>query len=379
MTYAITTIWHERNRFLPAIMAVAFSALLIALQTGLLLGLLSMMSTPVDKASADVWVAFPGVRSVDLGNGIPKYWETRVMEQPGVERVETSHMGFGLWTLRSNGARPETHTEVCMVVGTNLDPASIALLEPLRRQPHLVAMLAEPMTVLIDESEKGRLGVKGVGDFADILGSSVRVVGFVKGLRSLGGVYVFCSTQTARIALHSWPDATTYILAKCKSPAAAAQVVQRLKVYPQMTAYTKDEFSFRSRMHWMTTTKAGLALAFTACLGLVVGAVVTSQTLYAATVAAQREYATLRAMGIPRWRLKASVVAQAFWVGLAGLLVALPLTGGMAYLAQQIGTQVRLPWFVVLPAAGLTMGMALGSGLLALRSLQKIDPVHNIR
>jgi putative ABC transport system permease protein len=285
--------------------------MLIALQSGLLLGLLSMMSTPVDKATADVWVTFPGVRSVDLGGGIPDYWQSRVMEQPGVERVETSIMGFGLWTLRSNGARPKTLTEVCMVIGTDLDRTSIALLEPLRRQPHLTAMLAEPMTVLIDESDKGKLGVHTVGETADILGNSVRVIGFVKGLKSLGGAYVFCSTQTARTALHQWADHKTYILAKCKSKAAAAKVVERLQVYPQMTAYTKDEFSFRSRMHWMTTTKAGLALAFTAC--------------------------------------------------------------------QQIGTQVRLPWFVVLPAAGLTMAMALGSGLLALRSLQKIDPVHNIR
>src|SRR5262245_34191476 len=140
MSYAITTIWHERNRFLPAIMAVAFSALLIAVQSGLLLGLLSMMSTPVDKASADVWVTFPGVRSVDTGRGIPSYWASRVMEQPGVERVETCIMGFGLWTLRSTGVRPETQTAVCMVVGTDLDQSSIALIEPLRKQPYLVAM-----------------------------------------------------------------------------------------------------------------------------------------------------------------------------------------------------------------------------------------------
>src|SRR5258708_21114493 len=99
-------------------------------------------------------------------------------------------------------------------------------------------------------------------------------------------------------------------------------------------------------MHWMMTTKAGIALAFTACLGLIVGAVVTSQTLYAATVSAQREYATLRAMGIPRWRLKLSVVAQAFWVGLAGLLVALPLTARTAWVANLIRPQVRLPCFI---------------------------------
>src|SRR5262249_12774584 len=164
------------NRFLPAIMAVAFSAMLIALQSGLLLGLLSMMSTPVDKASADVWVTFPGVRSVDLGRGIPEYWESRLASQPEVERVETSIMGFGLWTLPANEKRKETLTEVCMVVGTELDRDSIALVEPLRRQPHLAAMLAEPMTVLIDESECDRLGVKDVGETADILDCSVRVV-----------------------------------------------------------------------------------------------------------------------------------------------------------------------------------------------------------
>src|SRR3954452_9212976 len=48
MSYALTTLGHERQRFLPAVLAVAFSALLIALQSGLLLGLLTLMSTPVD-------------------------------------------------------------------------------------------------------------------------------------------------------------------------------------------------------------------------------------------------------------------------------------------------------------------------------------------
>ena len=56
MSYALSTLWHERQRYLPGVLAVGFSALLIALQGGLLLGLLTLMSTPVDHASADVWV-----------------------------------------------------------------------------------------------------------------------------------------------------------------------------------------------------------------------------------------------------------------------------------------------------------------------------------
>jgi putative ABC transport system permease protein len=212
----------------------------------------------------------------------------------------------------------------------------------------------------------------------------VEVVGFVRGLKSLGGAFVFCSMATARAILFPFPAHSTFVLASCRNHADAGKVVARLRGDQDgrpalVSVFTRDEFSRRSRLHWMTTTKAGLGLAFTACLGLIVGMVVTSQTLYAATVAAQREYATLRAMGIPRWRMMASVLAQSWWVGLAGILAAAPITLVLAWLANTIGTGIRLPVEVVGPGIVITLGMAMFSGLWALRSLQQVDPAHNIR
>ena len=58
--------------------------------------------------------------------------------------------------------------------------------------------------------------------------------------------------------------------------------------YPNMAAFTSKEFSFRSQLHWLTKTKAGIAFGYAAALGLLVGAVVTSQTLYAAVAASLR-------------------------------------------------------------------------------------------
>src|SRR5438132_972051 len=81
----------------------------------------------------------------------------------------------------------------------------------------------------------------------------------------------------------------------------AAAVARRMRqLYPQMATYTRDEFVSRTGWHWLTTTKAGIALGAAALLGFVVGAVITSQTLYAAVAAAIKEYAVLRALGIPR-------------------------------------------------------------------------------
>ena len=157
----------------------------------------------------------------------------------------------------------------------------------------------------------------------------MRVVGLTKGLKSLAGPYVFCSLNTARPILRALPDQTTYVLARCHNKADAPAVVERLRQrYNTVSAFTSEEFSFRSRMHWLTKTKAGIALGYAAALGLLVGAVVTYQTLYAATVASLREFAVLRALGIPRWRMARLVLAQSFWVGIIGVALSIPAVHG---------------------------------------------------
>jgi putative ABC transport system permease protein len=378
VSYSLTTIWYERQRFLPAILAVAFSAVLVAVQAGIVLGLLSMMSLPVDKATADVWVGYPGVRSVDLGRPIPERWVVRVAAQPEVERAEPAVLGFSLWT-RPGPTPNSTISEVCTVVGTRLDPNSLAAVEGVRVDRDLLARLSEHGAVAVDQSELSRLGINKVGEDADVFGVRVRVVGLVRGYKSLGGPYIFCSLDTARALLRYQSDEATYLVAKTMDPAHAETVARRLGGYAQLTAFTADEFSARSRMHWLITTKAGIAIGFTALLGLLVGAVVTSQTLYAATAASQREFATLRAMGIPKWRLKLNVLVQSFWVGLFGIIVAAPFTLLLAEIANSMGTSVRLHPIILMIAVAVTMTMAIGSGLAALRSFQNVDPAHNIR
>lgn len=378
MNYSLATIWYERHRFLPAILAVAFSAILIAVQGGLVIGLLSMMSLPIDRSLADVWVGYPGVRSVDLGRPIPARWVSRVAAQPQIERVEPCMIGFSLWTRIDRGRTPAT-PEVITIVGCRLNPAALGAVKVLRDDPELLVKLAEPGAVAVDASELGKLGIDGLGGQADILGRRAKVVGLVHGYKSLGGPYVFCSIETARTLLKEPGDGVTYLLAECRDPVDAPVVAAQLNQYDRMQAFTAEEFSLRSRMHWLFTTKAGIAVGFTALLGLLVGAVVTSQTLYAATAASQREFATMRAMGIPTLRLQLTVLTQSFWVGLFGLFIAAPISVLIAEAANILGTAVRLHPMILLAAAVITMGMALLSGLVALRSFQGVDPAHNLR
>src|SRR5207248_646537 len=145
------------------------------------------------------------------------------------------------------------------------------------------ARLAEPGAVVVDEANRKRLGIRGVGDRVEMSGKQVRVVGLVQGAKGLSAPYVFCSLDTARMLLGLPSDQTTYLLARCRTPADAERVVERLGPYSDLSAYTSAAFSSRTRQHWLFDTPGGLATTFLAVLALVVGAIVTRQTLYAAT------------------------------------------------------------------------------------------------
>jgi putative ABC transport system permease protein len=372
MSYALTTLWHERQRYLPGILAVGFSALLISLQCGLLLGLFSITSITVDHGRAHLWVGSPEMLSVDLGRPIAAQFICRLASQPEVEPPEVFLQGFSIWTKPTGGS------DLCMVVGSRLENDSLGAIDELT--PELRALLTEPGAVVVDESELARLGINGVGDTAEILGHRVRVVGLISGLKSMAGPYVFCSIRTARPFLRSNETSTVFLLARCKDPQQAPGVAARLREqYTDMSTFTREQFSLRSRLHWLTKTKAGIALGYAALLGLLVGGVVTSQTLYAATAASLREFAVLRALGIPRWRMALLVISQSFWVGLAGIVLALPCAFALAEVADVLGVRVMLPIWLLAGSAAITMSMALGAGMMALRSLRLIEPAILLR
>ena len=366
-SYSLETLWYDRQRYLPGVLAVAFSALLIALQCGLLLGLFSITSIPIDHTSADVWMGAPRVLSVDLGEPISEGDLCRMGVQTEIERCEVYIQGFAYWSKPGGGR------ELCMVIGSRLSPDSLGKINILT--PAQCGLLGEEGAVIVDESDIHRLGIHGAGEVAEISGRQVRVVGLTKGLKSLAGPYVLCSVPTARRLFRQSEMQTTYVLGRCRRAEDAATVVSRLRAYKNISAFTKAEFSRRTQVHWLTKTKAGAALGYAALLGLLVGAVVTSQTLYAATVASLREYAVLQALGIPRWRMAVMVVSQSFWIGIIGIALALPAVYGLKWAADRLmAVEISLPWWLQVGAATVTLVMALLSGLFALRSLRLIEP-----
>jgi putative ABC transport system permease protein len=341
------------------------------MQVGLLVGLIGVVSVPIENSSADVWVMYPNTPACDLGRPIPKYWLERVWSQPETAVADEYIQGYSYWKT------PTGATELVVVLGCNLDAASLGPIGKL--SPEIRVLLTEPNSVVLDVKDAKRLDVTTHGQEGEVAGQTVRVVGFAKGMGSISGPYVVTSLTTARKLLRLRHDQTTYLLARCKDPKDAASLTSKLNEFPRMKATQADEFSIQSQWHWIGKTKAGIALGFAAVLGLAVGGSVTSQTLYAAVAASMKELAVLQALGINRWRMRLFVLQQAFLVGLFGLLLAGPLTWGLAQIALSLGTKAVLSWWLLASAGGITFLMAFGSGLIALRSLKGVEPANLLR
>jgi putative ABC transport system permease protein len=371
MRFASLTVWYEWPRFLAGALSVAIGTILICLMVGVMLGLISLVSAPVDRSEAELWLTSPNTPSCDLGLPISKDWQNRLRMDPAVSTTDDCILAFCFWK------NPELGNVLVMLVGANVGEGSLGPVNFL--SPEQRVLLTEEGAVVIDRGDRLRLGITQLGQRGEIFGRQVRVVGLTDGMPSITGPFVICSLQTARNVLYMQEERTFFVLARCRNRADLPGLVDRVRHWQGVSAFTSEEFSTRSRLYWLRTTKAGMAVAFLAGLSLVIGTLVTSQTLYSATVASVKELALLRALGAPRWRLSLFVLQESLLVGGGGVAVGAPASWVLAQVAEAFGAHTLLTGWLVITAGGLTLSMALLSGLIALRSLRLAEPGQMLR
>lgn len=373
VSLARATLAHEWRRFLPAVLAVAFSGLLVIVQLGLLLGMFRTVSTVIERARADLWAIEGRTVSFDLARPMPARIEMRLRAHPQVETVQQLTYAWADWR------RPDGGKVAVYVVG--IDVSARSLSAPTTFNQDLRDGLRPLGSVVIDVVDADKLGV-GVGDVAEINGHRVTVAGTTTGMRTVGGANVFASRTTAALISPEQDDAASYFLIALKDPDRSGALQAELQPegeQPPWRIMTPSEFSQASQLYWLAESGAGAGFAFSAVLGLLVGIAITSQTLRGALLAQLREYATLRALGVPVRALRAVVLEQALWVGVGGVVVTAALAVLLALAADAVEVAILFPWWGVTATALFMIAIACAAGWLALAPLYATEPADLLR
>jgi putative ABC transport system permease protein len=365
---ATKSLLHDKLRFFITVSGVAFAVTLVFVQVGLFLGLMDNASLTIDQIDADLWVTSRNTPNVDFAHAFPETYIKRVRSIPGVARADN----LIVWFMNVNlptGAVEGTEVYALENFSHWNFPQGVVEgdLADLRRGPYMV----------LDDSAKKRWGPFKPGDYREVLGRRLKIIGRTVDAKSFTTTpLTFMDYRLAQSLNESdLRGNTTYTLVKLAPDADAEAVRAEIrKRLPYNDVFTKREWAERSRKYWIESTGLGLNMYITVFLGCLVGIVVVAQTLYTSTMEHIREFGTVKAIGGGNGDIYRILGKQALIAAIAGFalgaLQAFALRPVMAKIDLKLIIPTELYVMVLLGA----IALCLSAAMISFRKVASIDP-----
>jgi putative ABC transport system permease protein len=231
--------------------------------------------------------------------------------------------------------------------------------------------------VMFDESASKRFGAFGVGDYREVNGRRLKVIGTSREAKS------FTTTPLAfmdfRRAQELQPELlggkTSYIVVKLKPGADVAAVQAELRQrLPYNDVFTSAAWAERSRGYWVENTGIGFNAFLTVFLGCLVGVVVVAQTLYTSTMEHLKEFGTVKAIGGSNLDIYRMLGKQATVAAVLGFVLGYVPAQLLKPVIASAGLKLIIaPEITVVVLVG-TLLLCLVSALVSFRKVASIDP-----
>jgi putative ABC transport system permease protein len=364
---AYKNLFHDTTSLLVTLIGIVFSVVLVAVQCGLYLGSEETIASMQDHTKADLWITPMETKSFDDASFLPGRERFAALSTPGVSSAEDLVVGFGLWRKPAGGM-----TSV-LIIGSNHTSEGLM---PWDVVDGTVRMVAAPGGVAVDQTYFKDLGIKALGDTAEINGTKVTVHAVTKGIRSFTTMpFIFTSLPRARALLNANVDQSSYTLLRLAPGANVADVRKSLGTrLNQVEILSHDEFRQRSLDYWLFETGAGAALIAGAVLGLIVGIVIVTQTLYASTKDHLNEFATLRALGASSSYIVKVILYQALLSAFLGYAAGIALSMLVVWASKQSTLLIVMTPKLALGLFCVTVGMCVLAAISAIFKVTRIDP-----
>jgi putative ABC transport system permease protein len=380
MSLALATLLFEWKRYSAAMVALAFSGLLILAQVGMFTGIVQAATASIDRSRADIMVLAPKNESmINSGpDSLPERVEPLLYLNPQVVEVESLDGDGARWI---NTPAPGKKAVITYVNTFDVDPRPGAVTLPTDFPESIRLALMEPYAVVIDKTAQARLGAK-VGAPATLNGKTVQVRGLLENYPNVDQPTVYMSRDTMHLlGMGAKGGKTGPLMVRLRDPSQARQVVDQLnKVSGGLyRAWTREDLSKANESALMGEQIIGIFLGFSLFLGLLIGVGITSQTLRGAILASIKEFASLRALGVSMGSLSRIVLELALWVGVAGLLATALFTFGVYLLGNSLGMPMGFPMPWIITVTVLLLVISVLSGLFSLGVLKKSQPADLLR
>ncbi|MBL0927565.1 MAG: ABC transporter permease [Phycisphaerales bacterium] len=374
---ALRMLTFDTAKYLGLIFTVAFSTFLISQQASVFASLMTRTTSQIrDVSDASVWVAHPEHRYIDE---IKPLSENALTEVRGVEGVK--------WAVRlyrglSRAKAADGNFRTCITMGVD-DTTLVGL--PRKMVLGDPQALRQPDAVFLDRfgysfffpGQDFRLGAElELNDrravVAGIVDSSAPFVTFPVIYTRYSLALTYAGQERNTLSL---------ILAEPESGITPKQLAERIHARTGLTAMDAEAFGWQTIWFYVRNTGIPVNFGVIIAVGIVVGTVVASQTLYLFTLDNLRQYAALKAIGVRSATLAGMVLVQSSVVGSIGFGFGAAMCVSFFFFTRNMP---HLRGFIthseiLVGTAALMALIVVGASLLSVRRVVALEPATVFR
>jgi putative ABC transport system permease protein len=370
---------HDKKRLALAVGGIAFAVLLMFMQLGFRGALFDSALALPRKFDADIVLLNPQRYTLTVYQKFPRRYLQILESLPAVVSADALY----LENMRSFYKRDDTAAgPPIRVLAFNPSESPLDIPEVKSQS----ALLEQADSVLLDRKSKSDFQGVGVGDYVELNGRRVKIVGtYELGTDFADDGTVVCNDRTYQKTFfphlpgEQALDAIDIGLVKVKEGAAIEETRSAIDdlLPPDALVLTKQQFLDFEHRYWSTSTPIGYVFLLGTIMGFLVGMIICYQILFSDIADHLKEFATLKAMGYrPRFFigvvLQESLLLSLFGFG-PGLVVSYVLYQ-IVHLAT--GLVMNIDGGRIVLVAVLTTLMCIVSGCLTMRQVLTADPAE---
>jgi putative ABC transport system permease protein len=371
LRYALRFISYDKPKSIGVVLGIIISTFLVGQQTGIFLFLTGAMSSLVSNSRADLWVVDSQTTNVNALGPMDVRIGRQVESIPGVRKAFPLVVAGGTAKFQAGQAAPVT------LIGVQA-PAFRG--GPWGLDSGSLESLMQEGAVSADIYERKNLNNAGLGTSFEINGRRVFISVLTQGVRGFGGIYIFSTIDRVRALAGLSVHKVNAFLVDVENGQDPARVRDRINAgLFGIRAWIKPDFARATISTVLGTSGIALSIGALIVFAVIGGMIIIGLTMYSAAVDRLRDYGTLKAIGADNRYVRRLILTQALLFALTGYGISIVLIEGFRSgiarqgILFQYGTALKIIFFLV------TILIALGGALFAMRRLSKLEPASVFR
>jgi putative ABC transport system permease protein len=352
---------HDKVRFLITVAGLGLVMVLILYNLATFFGTVGESVNLIDRSPADLWALEEEYGDIFAPSLVPDSVLQRARTLDGVMAA------CPLSLIQGNVEIAESHA--VQIVGLD---AACGLIQPWDVVAGSLADLRRPNAAVVDDfvlrGDPARLG-----DVVEVNGREVRIVAITHYNKGFFTPYVYVNRRTFE-GLGGPPGHSSFVAIQLEPGADSQAVAHRLANGSETAVYRAEALKVNSAVA-LTTQGLG-AIFVVVAMGLLVGTLIITLTIYTATLEQLRDFAVLKAIGAPNGTILRIVLEETITETAASFAVGLGLSLLMNYVIETtIGMRAI---FVPAAMAGtfvVVILLAVAGSLISVRKALAVDPV----